>query len=407
MFKPKEISEPDVVEFEFDLQELTRKLDKVKSQAFIGDNSAFLAPLMCSMDFIWTMDIPTAATNGITFFWNPQWFLQLPPETRLTVLKHELWHPASLHGLRQGDREHEIWNWACDIRINNDLEDQGMVFTGTKPWLNQKYRGMIEEDIYDALIAQALAAPTNGSWGHVLPENLVLDDQPDMLHAPVGDMLPMTEEDEIAAVKNVVQATQQAHLAGKAGDVPSNVETIIKQFLTPIVPWEQEMLEFMNELSNFNPSWKRPSRRYISQGIYLPGRVEDRQGLQHLNYYWDVSGSVTDAIEVRFNSEVRYIKEYFNPRKLSLIQFDTRITSEETFEENDPFEEIKIIGRGGTNLHCVKEHINKSEPTAVIIFSDLYCAPMQKLDRDVPILWVVVNNPHAEIPFGRAIHIKC
>ena len=94
-------------------QLLDKELDKVKTKVFLGSNAAFLGPLMCSVNFLWTEDIMTAQTNGISLYWNPHWFLKLPFDTRVTVLLHELWHIALLHMLRRGTRDPEIWNYAC------------------------------------------------------------------------------------------------------------------------------------------------------------------------------------------------------------------------------------------------------------------------------------------------------
>lgn len=101
----------------------------------LGHNSAFLASIMSNHNFIWTTSIPTAQTNGLTLEWNPNWFLSLPRPTRFTVLKHNFWHPARLHFLRRGDRDPLVWNWACDISINNFLKSEGSDFTGTSPWI--------------------------------------------------------------------------------------------------------------------------------------------------------------------------------------------------------------------------------------------------------------------------------
>lgn len=54
------------------------------------------------VNFLWTEDIKTAQTNGVSLYWNPHWLLKLPFDTRVTVLLHELWHIALLHMLRRG-----------------------------------------------------------------------------------------------------------------------------------------------------------------------------------------------------------------------------------------------------------------------------------------------------------------
>lgn len=49
---------------DFDYDKLDRELDKVKSRIFIGKQSAFFAPLMSSMAFMWSTGIETACTDG-------------------------------------------------------------------------------------------------------------------------------------------------------------------------------------------------------------------------------------------------------------------------------------------------------------------------------------------------------
>ncbi len=409
MFKP---IEPEKLNGNFDLYELNRQLDITKSKVFMGSNASFLGPLMSMMNFVWTEDFPTAATNGHEFWWNPTWFLTLDPEVRKTVLVHELWHPARLHMVRCGDRDPLIWNFACDIRINNDLDKAGYSFHGTKPWLNHKYDingRAAEEDIYDALmnegwdfitqLKKVLKNPWEDSTDNSSDEN-----QEDLL----GDMVPsQNKEDIVKAINNVVQAAHQARISGNAGDIPGEIETLLKQFLSPVVPWEVLLHKFFHDLTEEDYSWRRPNRRF--HDIYLPSRVEDDGKLDHLIYYLDVSGSVSDSQVIRFNSEVKYIKDTFKPRKLTLVQFDTRITQEKSFLEEDDFVELVVVGRGGTDLTPVREHMIEHKPTAAVIFSDLYCQPMEKLPKpltDLPTIWIVIGNTNAKVNFGELIHIK-
>jgi predicted metal-dependent peptidase len=141
--------------------------------------------------------------------------------------------------------------------------------------------------------------------------------------------------------------------------------------------------------------------------MYLPSRFTDEGRLEHLMYFQDVSGSITESNIVRFNSELKYVWDTFKPQKMTIVQFDTRITQVDEFTEGDPFEKIKIVGRGGTCLKCVREKIIKDEPTAAIIFSDMQVAPMQKVD--IPVLWVCVDSGwgigHTPT-FGKVIRIK-
>ena len=155
---------------ELDQAALQRALDITKSTVFLKSNAAFLGSLMCSLEFIWDETIETAQTDGVHLWWNPHWFLSLPPRTRETVLVHELWHPGKLHDLRRGSRDPKIWNYACDIRINNDLEKEGYSFDQVEwCWKDQSVDvngRLTEEDIYDLLVYNNQQPPSGGgSWG--------------------------------------------------------------------------------------------------------------------------------------------------------------------------------------------------------------------------------------------------
>lgn len=370
--------------------QLTRELDKVKSQVFLGSNASILGSLMCSMTFEWDSTIATASTDGECLWWNPDWFLSLPMNTRKTVLVHELLHVVKLHLLRAAGKQHKEWNRACDISINNALEDDGYSFEGTQPYKDQQYRGMVEEDIYASIVSSNQTIPSN-TWG-------VDGDDSE------GDLRPIDDVKKHTIINNVVRAVHQANAAKQAGALLRQVTELVEKFMKPVVPWQTLLFNFFSALAEEDYSWNRPNRRY--QDMYLPSLKIDETRLESLNYYFDVSGSVSSEEIARFNTEVRYIKETFNPDKLTTIQFDTRIQKTDVFMQEDTFKKLVVVGRGGTSLIPVRDHILETKPTAAIIFSDLYCPKMERLTKQIPVIWVAVGNPSAEVDFGKLIHIK-
>ncbi len=388
MFQPTSVDTP-----EYDATWLKRELDKTKTRTFMSKHAAFLGPLMCSLQFIWSEQLPTAATDGIRFWWNPRWFASLKPETRNTVLMHELWHVAWLHILRLGSRDAKIWNYAADIVINNMLEDEGYSFEGVENcWKDQQYAGLPTEKVYDLLMKQCQYKPqTSGAWGQG-------GNSPDELHDIFANQTP---EEREQVISNVVRAVQTAKLAGQPGSVPGEIEEIISTYLAPKVDWRVELQNFFKDLGGGDFSWSYPNRRYVDD--YLPSlRSEGR--LEKLNYYVDVSGSISNADVIRFNSEVKYIKDTFNPLMLKVILFDTRITKVYEFAEYDPFDQLVVVGRGGTDLAPVHAHIEEDRPTAAVIFTDLGCEPMAEVL--CPVIWVVINNTYTRPAFGRIIDIQ-
>jgi predicted metal-dependent peptidase len=366
---------------DYDLQ---RALDRTKSKAFIHKkNGAFLGPLLVSLEFQWDRSIPTACTNGAWIKWNPDWFVSLVPDARVTVLLHELWHIGLMHLLRLDSRNPKIWNYACDIVNNNKLEEEGYSFEGIEDcWKDRKYDGKCAEEIYDILISNP--PPMGGSWGQ--------DD--------LGDMHSPEPVDKQKLINNVAQAVQAAKLAGDPGTIPGEVESILDQFLQPKLRWEVLLDRFFQDFHKEDFTWSRPNRRYPDQ--YMPSMQSQNQ-LQDLNYYIDVSGSVTDAQIVRCNSEIKHIKDTYNPKKLRLILFDTRISAIYEYEEHESFEKLVVVGRGGTCLIPVRQHILKTKPSAAVIFSDLWVEPMEPVD--IPVIWIAVSTTVDNVTCGTLIHI--
>jgi predicted metal-dependent peptidase len=397
---------------DLDIESLTRLFDQTKSELYARPYAAFYGSVLCAHNFFWAPDIGTAAIDGVNLMWNPYWFLHLNPKSRVTVLMHEIKHPSGLHFARMGERIPLIWNYACDIKINNQLKSDGYSFEQLEwSWMDSSFSlDAVEEDIYDELIRRG-QGPSMGCWGQTPGEDAL--GQPSGTHEPSEfpddgtDMFPsggpMTQEEQAAAINNVIRAQQQAVMSGADG-MPGDIDKMIKQFLAPVVPWELFVHRWMQELTEGGYTWRRPNRRY--QTIYLPSRYEDVGAMDHLIYYEDVSGSITDKDSLRFNSEFKYVKEHYKPKKMTLVQFDMIIQQEVTYEEEDPFDQVELRGGGGTSLECVREHILKHKPTCAVVFSDMQCAPMASLGFEIPILWVCISNKSATVPFGQIIHIR-
>jgi predicted metal-dependent peptidase len=364
-----------------DTSQLDQLFRKTKGGFFSKKSAGFLARILCVLEFSWDDTIDTACTNGIYLKWNPNFFLSLDAQTRITVLAHELWHVAFLHMNRRGNRDPDLWNIAADIVINNKLHEDGYTFN-TDHIHEPQYRNMSTEEVYD-----------------------ILDKQSAKIKIPAAGLLPEdieeagTKEDKQAVFRSVVGAYV---MAGKdAGNMPGEVKQTIEAFLHPILPWERLLEIYLTEITDQDRSYARPNRR-IEDPI-LPS-VLGRSGLEHLIYFLDISGSISDRDILRFNSELKRVKELFNPEKMTVVTFDTIIHDIYVFEKDDPFEKLVITGRGGTALDQVVKYANKHEATAVIVFTDLEVSfPQTRIKA--PTLWICTNNARKRAPYGKTIHI--
>lgn len=370
----------------FDYTELQRAMDQVKTQIFLDKQfAAFLGSLMCSLNFVWTTGIKTAGTDGVQLIWNPEFFLKMPQETNVTIMLHELWHVAYLHPLRGEGYIPRLANKAMDIVINDDLVRQGYSWLGFKPWLGRGRftRDQPWEEVYDILFKE-------GNWD---------DDNP--WGEETGDLFEPTDAMKREMINNVVRSTQVAKMS--YGNVPGETEEFLQRFLVPKLPWGTLLQRWLRQFDKSDYSMRRPARRTHAHDLYLP-TIDSSNRLEHLIWYMDVSGSMGPKEVQRIASELRHIKQVFKPKKMTVVQFDTRITDITEWDHNDPFEGIMFKGGGGTDLREVRQHIIDTKPTAAIIFSDMWLEPM-KPGPTCPILWVAIDNPHAEVPFGKLIHL--
>lgn len=384
---------------ELDYRWMEREFDRVKVEVFKQKNAAFLAYVMSSLKFEWCEPIRTAGTNGTNLLWNPYYFWFLKRSGRISILVHEIWHAALLHPLRRGNRDPEVWNEAADTYLDNMMDNEGYDLTNlfpqelgfspyAKTFINHHYDGWSVEQIYDDYMSDPLKRLRKGGGDQVL------------------DIMQAGQAQQQKNLAIVVAAHHAAMLAKDAGKLPGELQSILKKFLKPKLPWHTLLRKFFNELASQDYSWTRPSRR--SQEVYLPSLRATNPSLSHVIEYFDVSGSVTDPEVIRFNSEVKHIWETYTPEKMTIVQFDIRIQDEWELKRGEQFNELKVTGRGGTSLACVRDHIIANRPTAVIIFSDLRCPKMERLPPglNIPIIWVAINNYSAQVDFGKLVHIR-
>ncbi|MBL4706781.1 MAG: hypothetical protein JKY54_19785 [Flavobacteriales bacterium] len=360
--------------------EADARFQKIKGKLFFKKGAGFLGTLLCNMDFQWDTSIDTACTNGLTICWNPDFFMSKCDDLNVTILAHELWHPALMHIARGRHKDKERYNIAGDHVINLMLKEQGYYMEGFPFYMDPKYTGWSTDDVYDDLPEQP----------------------PGSMEGGLGEDIEDPGDDKVSeVVRMIVQAVTVAKMVGDAGSIPGEVTLIIDKFLNPKLPWETLMANWMNELTEQERSFRSMNRRYSH--MTLPGLV-GTTGLEHLMYFLDISYSISDHHILMFNSEVKHIKETFNPQRLTLVTFDTNVRDVYVFEEDDPFEKIVVQGRGGTDLVDVFKMIKKEAPTAAIIFTDMEVDFPS--NPGIPVLWVCIDNPDEQPPFGSLVHLE-
>lgn len=400
-------------------QDAEDALSKAKVKLMIKKDCAFFATLILQTPVYWLTadEVPTAATDGKNLFFNPEFFLGLDPDERIFLVLHEVMHNVYNHGIRLGFRDHRTWNEAGDYVINDDLIQRG--FKMPKDGLHDiGYRGMSADEVYEDLINkknkgqsnapapwQDVQAPPdsqqgNGNQGQGGNGQGQQNQQPQGLG---GIPAPSAQEVEDHNKNLLTQATQASQMSGdKAGTVPGSLERTLDEMLKPKLPWNKILAKFLFSLNKNDYSWRKPNRRFISQGIVMPSLHSE--GVGRIDFAVDTSGSVSESDFNRFISEIGYVFKTFNPKEIGVMQFDSVLQSNDKCCSVQDFLKIKFSGGGGTRIEPVLEVFKDNDAKALIILTDGYLYHGEELDPKKPVIWCIYDNPRFVPTFGTAIH---
>lgn len=346
---------------------------------FFGD-LAFGLPL----SFDDTLNPPTAATNGQWIKFHPKLIERLTPSELVFALGHEVLHPALMHTLRCGPRDHKKWNLACDIVANHMLIEHGI---GTAPsfiyYKKELYiaGGGKVEKIYD----------------------LIPDEDADKQY----DNVEATPEDAMAdvAADMRVKLHQALQAAKRAGASTGTLEQFVENLTVPKVNWRNVLRSFFMTTRGAERTYARRNRRYAPQGIMIPGTYGDKAG--EYVFAPDCSGSTDDEMIAQCAAEIQSIMEELRPEKLHVIYWDTEVKKHDVYECDDELN-VKIYGRGGTRPQCIFEYLEEQgiEAEKVIVATDLEFYGDIGPEPDVPVLWAVMQGSRQDVAWGQVMVVE-
>ena len=125
-------------------------LFRSKARSVLLLDNPFFGVLALSMPVVMTTRVPTMSTDGQHIYVNPT-FVQTKSDPELkTIFAHEVLHPALGHHVRRGERDHKVWNEACDYSDNLILKESGF-YMPKDCLLDPKYADMSAEAIYNQI----------------------------------------------------------------------------------------------------------------------------------------------------------------------------------------------------------------------------------------------------------------
>ena len=398
------------------IEEKTRK-KFVRARITLLNHQPFFGQIALNTPTIFTDSIETMGVDGVSLFVNPKFVEEKSQADLCGVIAHECLHVALLHPTRRGQRDPNKWNVATDHAVNLELlkairADDGYLMELPDDCLaDPQYDGMSADTIYNRLPDDK--GDDGGDPGEDKGED---GDQPgdqpgnqpgnspgdtggcgEVFDAPADVSV---EELEGQIKRKVVQA---AHSARAQGKLPGNMESMIDDMLKPVVDWKSKLREHFERVFPSDYSWMRPNRRFLHEGLYLPGVEKDGTG--HIVVGVDTSSSVSDDEIKQFIGEINSICEDVVPEKVTVIYCHTNVWAVDEFEADEDFT-VRPRRGGGTEFVPVFEEVEKRgiQPKALIYLTDLGCNGYPTTPS-YHVIWGATDR-YSTPPFGEVIDVN-
>ena len=351
---------------------------------------------------------PTAYTNGRDEVYGRAFCDSLNDAELRFLILHECYHKLYRHLVtwkHLWEENKQLANMACDyvinIKIADDNQDGFATMTGplTKGCYDVKYRGMDSAEVYNMLKQDP---PQDGGDGGSGGDGQSLDEH------GWGDAQEMTPDEQNELAREIDEAIRQGALvAGKTG---SGGDRDLQDLLQPQVDWREVMRDFITTTCTGNDysTWRRPNRRFMSSGVYLPSGISE--SVNELVIATDMSASIGDREVAVALTEIKSIADTVHPEAVRLLYWDTQVCQDERYESHDldtMVESTRPKGGGGTSVECVPEYMTAKHitPQAVIVITDGHLGGAWG-QWSCPVLWVVIDNDSAKPDCGVTVHVK-
>lgn len=385
---------------------MTQDIQKLISASVIRlrTKSPFFATLALFARFINAPHYQTAATDGKDIFYNPEFFLALPPAQLDGVLLHEVLHAALLHVPRRGVRDAILWNFAADIVINGIIMQQGHFELPAGGLRDKDLEHLSVEEIYEILSLDA--EEYKKKWEAAGGAGLS-----DLLEGSGEGSKEGDESDSMSSARKAAleahwrNALQQAAViarSSKQGTIPAGIERELMNATTPQIDWRSYLWRYLvqtpNDFTGFD-------RRFVGRGLYL----EALQGESVIVYVAiDTSGSI-DGEQLRlFLSEVNGILRSYPHLKCELYYVDADAYGPYELSPDSKFP--KPQGGGGTSFipffDKVSERWDGHAQAVCVYLTDGYGCFPEKAPQ-LPVLWVVTpcGLTLEQFPFGESVRL--
>lgn len=364
-----------------------------------------------------TPDCPTAYTDGINKKYGAEFCSKLSTAELGGLVLHENGHVLLKHLPRHRDlmkEDPQLANIAMDYVVNlliDAIRDKSVAVLPKGALLDHEFKGHSVREVYEILRQREKSQPKpKPGEGQGQGQSGQGGGRPQPLDVHDFDKVQEATPEQLKEISDAVDKClhQMGIHAGRMGD---EVPREIKEIMAPEVDWVEATREFVSEHAwgRDDSTWRKFKRKHLPDEIYLPD--VHSESIDELIVACDLSGSVTGDVEKKLLSEVAHVAQTCQPKRLRVLWWDTKVRSEQVFEDN--FDQIvsllRPMGGGGTTVSCVSQYMvqNGIDPDCLVVLTDGYVETDVKWEiANVPTLWLVTLNNDFVPPSGIKVRVN-
>ncbi len=346
----------------------------------IQSKNSFFAYLSLYLKFKEGKDLPDYALAGVdvkgNFHYKPEAIEKLSNAEVEGLVTHEILHLSLLHFLRIGERDHNIFNLANDVVVNQLLKDNG--FSLPKGGIISDSNNVVEiggikiedcnkktsEQVYSELEKQAkkikavLGKDGSGN-GLRFDEHIKGDGE---VKGKKGKEKSLSPSEIKELEKMWSDRTQEALIISQIkGDTPKGIGRLVGELHKEKINWKALLNQYITQQIPYNHSYANCHKKSISTGFYMPSMTKEKIDISIMI---DLSGSIGKEEMTDFLSEICGIARAYQERiTMRIFSHDTECY-DNGFVRNGNIEKIKtmeIKGGGGTSHIKAFEELKKND----------------------------------------------
>jgi len=279
------------------------------------------------------------------------------------------------------------WNVACDKVINDtlidakvgDFIDGGITLDNGRSYASEELYDEDDNDLGQGGIGQDVGDATDD-------DGQALDDS--QIHAL-----------EAQAKIDTIQSAKAAQSSGK---LPESIKRLVDDMINVVTPWHEKLERYMHAKVRDGYSWNRPNRRFVGQGMYLPG-YDYIPRMGEVVVAVDTSGSLNSKDLSHFTAHINRIMETCLPEKVTVIYCDYDIGGIREYTPDELPITLEPVGGGGTSFKPVFDWLDSyaGEVECLVYFTDGWGDQNDLDEPAIDTVWVTTDKD--TFPFGEVI----